>query len=221
MRFQAVLFDVDGTLIHSSPGILQTLQETFRQMGVDCSGFDMQQYLGPPLRRTFARHFSDPEDVERAVLLYRALYKTSGQFACSLFPGVETMLRTLHEAGVVLCTATSKPAEVARPILEHLGIDLWFDVIGGAALDSSLDTKTAVMQHVLAQPALAGRSVLMVGDRKDDMEGARNCGLPAAGVLYGYGSREELEPFAPAFLAPDCESLTRFILTSNPEERRI
>lgn len=214
MRFQTVLFDVDGTLIHSSPGILQTLRETFERMGVDCSGFDLQQYLGPPLRRTFAQHFQDPEDVEKAVTLYRALYKESGQYACRLFPGVEEMLRRLNEAGVLLCTATSKPAEVARPILEHLGIDRWFTIIGGAAMDSSLDTKTAVMRHVLCQPPVAGRPALMVGDRRDDMEGARNCGLPAAGVLYGYGTRQELEPYAPAFLAPDCESLTKFILES-------
>lgn len=214
MRFQTVLFDVDGTLIHSSPGILQTLRETFERMGVDCSGFDLQQYLGPPLRRTFAQHFQDPEDVEKAVTLYRALYKENGQYACRLFPGVEEMLRRLNEEGVLLCTATSKPAEVARPILEHLGIDRWFTIIGGAAMDSSLDTKTAVMRHVLCQPPVAGRPALMVGDRRDDMEGARNCGLPAAGVLYGYGTWQELEPYAPAFLAPDCESLTKFILES-------
>ena len=164
MRFQTVLFDVDGTLIHSSPGILQTLRETFERMGVDCSGFDLQQYLGPPLRRTFAQHFQDSEDVEKAVTLYRALYKESGQYACRLFPGVEEMLRRLNEEGVLLCTATSKPAEVARPILEHLGIDRWFTIIGGAAMDSSLDTKTAVMRHVLCQPPVAGRPALMVGD---------------------------------------------------------
>lgn len=214
MRFQTVLFDVDGTLIHSSPGILQTLRETFERMGVDCSGFDLQQYLGPPLRRTFSQHFHDPEDVEKAVTLYRALYKERGQYACRLFPGVSEMLCRLSQAGVLLCTATSKPAEVARPILEHLGIDRWFTIIGGAAMDSSLDTKTAVMQHVLCQAPVAGRPALMVGDRRDDMEGARNCGLPAAAVLYGYGTRQELEPYAPAFLAPDCESLTKFILES-------
>ena len=214
MRFQTVLFDVDGTLIHSSPGILQTLRETFERMGVDCSGFDLQRYLGPPLRRTFAEHFRDPEDVEKAVTLYRALYKERGQYACRLFPGVEEMLHRLHEAGLQLCTATSKPAEVARPILQHLGIDRWFTMIGGAAMDSSLDSKTAVMRHVLNQPAIAGHAALMVGDRRDDMEGARNCGIPAIGVLYGYGSRQELEPFAPIFLAPDCASLTHYILES-------
>ena len=149
MRFDAVLFDVDGTLIHSSPGILATLRGTFERMGVDIAGVDLRKYLGPPLRRSFARHFSTGEE---AVLLYRRLYQEEGQYACGLFPGVREMLAALYERGVCLCTATSKPVQVVRPMLAHLGIERFFTMVGGAALDSSLDTKTAVMQHVLAQP---------------------------------------------------------------------
>ena len=135
-RYDAVLFDVDGTLIHSRPGIENSFAYAFAQMGLDPAQIDVSRYLGPPLRRTFAEHFRDPEDVEKAVTLYRALYKERGQYACRLFPGVEEMLHRLHEAGLQLCTATSKPAEVARPILQHLGIDRWFTMIGGAAMDS-------------------------------------------------------------------------------------
>jgi len=125
---------------------------------------------------------------------------------------VQAMLQALQAAGLALYTATSKPIEVVTPILEELGIAGCFTYIGGASMDRSRDTKTAVMQQVLSRPELQGRRVLMVGDRQDDLQGAADCGLPAAAVLYGYGSREELAPFAPAAYAADCGELTEYIL---------
>ena len=122
------------------------------------------------------------------------------------------MLRRLKEAGLVLCTATSKPTRVVTPILEEQGLAEYFDFIGGASMDESRDTKTAVVRYVLAQPMMQGKRVLMVGDRNDDMRGAADCGLDAAGALYGYGSREELEPFHPVILAKDCADLADQIL---------
>ena len=131
---------------------------------------------------------------------------------CAVFPGVPEMLRRLKEAGLVLCTATSKPTRVVTPILEEQGLAEYFDFIGGASMDESRDTKTAVVRYVLAQPMMQGKRVLMVGDRNDDMRGAADCGLDAAGALYGYGSREELEPFHPVILARDCADLADQIL---------
>ncbi len=213
-NYQAILFDVDGTLIHSSPGILDTMQFTFAQMGKDITGVDLTRYLGPPLRRTFGEHFSDPNEIEKAVDIYRARYHTHGQFACSLYPHVVEMLQQLKQAGFLLYTATSKPRDVALPILQHLGIAEMFDYVGGASHDSTLDTKTAVMQHVLSRAELNGKKVLMVGDRKEDLIGAADCGVDAVGVLYGYGSLEELQPFHPQYMAKDCLDLARWILES-------
>lgn len=220
-RYQAILFDVDGTLIHSSPGILETMAFTFQEMGVDVSSIDLHRYLGPPLRRTFGEHFSDPALVEKAVTIYRDRYKTHGQFGCSLYPGVKEMLDRLRQADILLYTATSKPREVALPILEYLGIADRFTYVGGASIDASLDTKTAVMRHVLARPELEGRRVLMVGDRKEDLQGAADCGLDAAGALYGYGGEAELAPFAPVFYAGSCRQLADWILNENTEEKGV
>ena len=211
-RFDAVLFDVDGTLIDSAPGIIHTLQATFAGMGVDVTGVDLHRYVGPPLRKTFGEYFTKDEQIEQATLLYRKLYKTGGSHECVLYPGVQAMLQALQAAGLALYTATSKPIEVVTPILEELGIAGCFTYIGGASMDRSRDTKTAVMQQVLSRPELQGRRVLMVGDRQDDLQGAADCGLPAAAVLYGYGSREELAPFAPAAYVADCGELTEYIL---------
>lgn len=211
-QFDAVLFDVDGTLIDSAPGIIHTMQETFAQMGTDISNVDLMRYLGPPLRKTFSEHYTSEAEIERAVSIYRASYQQKGCHECVLYPGVKTMLQTLQQAGVKLFTATSKPAAVAIPMLQELGIAAYFTEIGGASMGTERDTKTAVIKSILARPDLDQKRILMVGDRQDDMQGAANCNLPAAAVTYGYGSKSELEPFQPCFMAENCEQLTSYIL---------
>ena len=183
-HYDVILFDVDGTLIDSAPGILNTLEEVFHKMNVDISGTDLRRYLGPPLRKSFGEHFTDPAKIEEATELYRVSYHEKGSHEGNAYPGAEQMLRRLKEAGLVLCTATSKPTGVVVPILEEQGLAPYFDFIGGASMDETRDTKTDVIRHVLAQP----------------------------GALYGYGSREELEPFGPVFLADSCQDLTDRIL---------
>ena len=200
-HYDVILFDVDGTLIDSAPGILNTLEEVFHKMNVD-----------PPLRKSFGEHFSDPEKIEKATELYRASYAAKGSHEGNAYPGAAEMLRRLKEAGYVLCTATSKPTKVVTPILEEQGLAPYFDFIGGASMDESRDTKTEVVRYVLEQPCAKGKRVLMVGDRNDDMRGAADCHLDAAAALYGYGSREELEPFHPVFYAESCAALADALL---------
>lgn len=211
-RYDAVLFDVDGTLIHSRPGIMKCFAHAFRQMGVEPEKIDLSRYLGPPLRWSFAQHFDTEAEVEHAVELYRTAYAVSGSHDCSVYPGVPQMLRALRAAGLYMATATCKPVEVVRPILDEQGLTPFFDRIGGASMDESVDNKTEVIRQVLQDPRLSGKRILMVGDRQDDLRGASDHRLPAAAVLYGYGSRPELEPWSPVFYAQDCEALTDYIL---------
>ncbi|MCI2047632.1 MAG: HAD hydrolase-like protein [Faecalibacterium sp.] len=210
--YDAVLFDVDGTLTDSAPGIFHALRDALAAMGTDPAGVDLSKYLGPPLRKTFADFYTRESDIEKAVALYRASYREKGAHECRLYPGVQEMLAALSAAGVLLFTATSKPVEVVTPILHEQGIAEYFRVIGGASMGKSRDTKTDVIRWLLARPELQGKRILMVGDRKDDMQGAKDCALDAAGALYGYGSREELLPFGPVFLAGSCPELEHFIL---------
>ena len=212
LHYDAILFDVDGTLIDSAPGILHTLEEVFQKMGVDVTGVNLRRYLGPPLRKSFGEHFTELDKIEQATRLYRESYAVKGSHECAAYPGAAEMLQRLKDAGLILCTATSKPTEVVTPILEEKGLAPFFDFIGGASMDESRDTKTEVVRYVLTQPCVQGKRVLMVGDRNDDMRGAADCGLDAAGALYGYGSREELEPFGPVLLAESCEELTDKLL---------
>ena len=214
LHYDAILFDVDGTLIDSAPGIINTLEEVFSAMGVDTTNVNLRRYLGPPLRKSFGEHFTELAKIEEATDRYRRSYAVKGSHECAVFPGAKEMLQRLKDAGYLLCTATSKPTVVVTPILEEQGIAPLFDFIGGASMDESRDTKTEVVRYVLSQPMLQGKRVLMVGDRNDDMRGAADCGLDAAGVLYGYGSREELEPFHPVLLAESCMDLANRLLAA-------
>lgn len=211
MMYDAVFFDVDGTLIDSAPGIRETFAYTFREMGVDDTNIDYNQFFGPPLRRSYAKYLP-AERVEEAVEMYRAYYHDKGSHMCQVYPGVVEMLQSLRNAGLVVCTATSKPVEVVTPILKELGLYSLFHRVGGASQDTSIDTKTAVIKNLLQDDLLKDRRILMVGDRRDDMIGAADCGLPAAAVLYGYGSGKELAPYNPLCLAETCSDLTKFIL---------
>jgi phosphoglycolate phosphatase len=210
-RFDAVLFDLDGTLVDSQPGILATFSYTFAQFGVQLPVEQLRRFLGPPLRASFAEVLP-PQQVEQAVELYRAQYAKGGMFQGAVYDGVPAMLQELKENGFTLCVATSKPQTVAQQVLEHFGLAQWFCYIGGASLDASRDTKTAVMQEVLRQSVMHNSRPLMVGDRDNDMQGAQNCGIAAAAVLYGYGSAEELMPYAPLFAAESPQQLCSWIL---------
>ncbi|EJW91209.1 phosphoglycolate phosphatase, partial [gut metagenome] len=98
-KYDAVLFDVDGTLLHSSPGIIESMEFTFRQMGVNPSRIDLTRYLGPPLRKSFGEHFKDEASIEKMVQLYREEYKRTGQHLCTPYKGAKELLQTLKDAG--------------------------------------------------------------------------------------------------------------------------
>lgn len=209
--FQAVLFDLDGTLFDSAPGIFACFEYTLEQFGKKADRERLRRFLGPPLRDSFAQ-LLPAEQVERAIEIYRARYAEVSGPLTRVYPGVPEMLTALRAAGYTVCLATSKVRYMAVRLLSEKGLADRFDYIGGSTPDASLDTKTAVMRHVLARPCLQGKRAVMVGDRDNDMQGAADCGLPAVGALYGYGSRGELEPFSPLAMLSTVEELCGWLL---------
>ena len=214
-HYDVILFDVDGTLIDSAPGILNTLEEVFTKMGVDVTHVNLRRYLGPPLRKSFGEHFSDPAKIEEATELYRESYREKGSHEGTAYPGAAEMLRRLKEAGFVLCTATSKPTVVVTPILEEQGLAPYFDFIGGASMDESRDTKTEVVRYVLTQPCVQGKRVLMVGDDLlADIKGGLNAGVDTC--WFNPGNLENKSGITPKYTVSSYEELYRIVM--EPEE---
>lgn len=212
--YKTVLFDLDGTITDSEPGIIACVQHALRQFGIEVENPNtLRPFIGPPLRDSFRDYFQmTPEEAEQATEFYRQRYAPIGKFECSVYPGIPELLRRLHETGRTVILATSKPEGFAREILEHFDLAQYFDLIGGATLDGSRDTKEAVLQYILDSGRVPDRQdAVMIGDTKFDMIGAAAFSLPAVGVLYGFGSRQELEENGALFLARDAAELERYL----------
>jgi phosphoglycolate phosphatase len=197
-----VLLDLDGTLTDSAPGIVACLRYALAGMGRPLPADDeVRRHLGPPLRVTFTEHYgmSDDEAV-LAIDLYRERYHDVGLFENAVYPGIEAMLDALA-ARSTLAVATSKPTVSARRILEHFGLLDRFTVVAGADLDGGRESKAAVVAHALDLLGADGRDAVMVGDREHDVLGAAVHGIPAIGVLWGYGDADELRAAGAAALA--------------------
>lgn len=188
-----VLFDLDGTLTDSAEGVIRSAQYMQEKMGIEkWADEDLKFIVGPPLMKTFTEDFAmDAETAETALAYFRERYTTVGLFENKLYPGIEEMLTALRKKGKRLAVATSKKEETAVRILEHFGVAKYFEVIGGDNRAAGRDNKAKVIAYVLEQMRAEKNDVVMVGDRKFDVEGAHAMGIPCVAVEYGYGNREE------------------------------
>lgn len=191
-----VLFDLDGTITDSAPGITKSIAATLQTLGLPIpSPAELVEYVGPPLLDSFRdfAHMSETEARE-ALAIYRASYHEDGAFDSAVFPGVRGVLKRLKDAGIPLAVATSKPELQARRILDHFGLTEYFDVICGASEDESRSAKGDVVAEALRRLTEQGvdlSQTVMVGDRSHDVEGASEHGLPTILVEWGYGSPAE------------------------------
>lgn len=194
MKFDVVLLDFDGTLADSMASILVCIRHALEGVGIPYTEAQLRKMVGPPFRVAMREMYgvTDEERVEKLIKIYRTEYENDG-WHCDLFEGIEDMLVALKEHGVRLGVATSKPLRFTDKIVDGLGLRKYFDFVGGAESDNSRDSKADVIEYVLAALAPVDRSkVLMVGDRLYDIDGAKQAGVKSAGVLWGYGDREEL-----------------------------
>jgi phosphoglycolate phosphatase len=190
-----VLFDLDGTLTDPRPGITGCIRYALERLGRPCPSDDtLATYIGPPLRGTFAR-LLDTDDrarVEQALALYRERYGTVGLFENEVYDGVRPMLERLDAVTSQRFVATAKPMAFAARIVERFGLDRHFAGVYGPDLDGRLDDKADLLAHVLKTEKLTADSTVMIGDRANDISAARANHLRSVGVLWGYGSAEEL-----------------------------
>lgn len=195
-KYDVIAFDLDGTIANPERGLIAGFEYTFDAFGLPYSGREeLKHFIGPPLREEWQNYFGiSRERAEAAVHLFRDYYSVFGWWDNELYAGIPEALRELKARGKRLTLATSKPEVFAKKILALFGIDDCFDFIAGAASDVVRDKKHEVLNYALENLGEPNRaSCILVGDRKYDVEGARLCGIDSMGVLWGHGTRAELE----------------------------
>lgn len=215
MRYTHIFFDLDGTLTDPGVGITNSVAYALERWGIRVADRrTLYPFIGPPLIDSFERFYGFTRaDACAAVDVYREYYTDKGIFENGLYPGIPALLQRLRDAGLRLVIATNKPELFAERIAEHFGIARYFDCIAGAAMDESRSQKWEVLEYALARCGITDRArVLMVGDREHDVLGAARCGIACLGVLYGYGSREELLGAGAAAVAATVEDVGDYIL---------
>lgn len=217
MLYKTILFDLDGTLTKSDPGIIHAACYALERMGLTPPPPErMLRFVGPPLVVSLKDVYQmNDEDCRQAVALFQEYYNGQGWRENQVYPGIPELLSDLRRAGRTLMVATSKPDAISHQILEHFGLAEYFHHIQGAFQYESHCQKAAVIQKALADCPYEGPAV-MVGDRENDCAGARENGLPTIGVLYGYGDRAELEAAGAAVIAEDVSHLGRILLEEGP-----
>lgn len=213
-NYNTILFDLDGTLTDPGIGITNSVMYALEKWGISVPDRALlYPFIGPPLRESFALyyHFS-PEEAERATSYYREYFSTKGLLENCPYEGIDSLLATLAATGKALVVATSKPEEFAKQILEHFDLSKYFSRIAGATMDESRTSKSDVISYALSSFGIDADAAIMIGDREHDILGAKQNSLDSIGVLYGYGSREELICAGATHLAENIEDLRSLLI---------
>lgn len=214
-QYNYLLFDLDGTITDSATGITRCVEYALNYFGIQVSDLhDLLPFIGPPLLDSFKEfyHFTDEQAVI-ATEKYRERYKDKGIYENELYPGIEELLAQARQNGKTVILATSKPEIFARRILDYFKLSDYFSFIAGSGLDGSLHTKTDVINYILQSNKIADlSSVVMIGDRKHDIIGAKNAGIDSIGVLYGFGNYDELSEAGATHIVKDIAELRNLLL---------
>ena len=212
MEFCNILFDLDGTLTDPGVGITRSVAHALKHFGIEVEDTDtLTPFIGPPLVHSFSKLYGfDEARCLKAVEVYREYFSVKGLYENKVYPFTEQILKSLKENGIRLFIATSKPEKFARQILEHFGIDGYFDDIVGIAMNEEKVEKDVIVKRVIDRYSLDKSKTLMVGDRCFDIDGAHKNGIKCAAVLFGYGSRAEFEEYGADFIINSNEDLFYF-----------
>lgn len=193
MRFDAILFDLDGTLTASEEGITNSVRYAFEKMGVPSPDASvLRRFIGPPLVGAFMEFGGmTEEEARRATEYYRERFREIGWRENRVYVGIPEMLMALKAQGVRLAVASSKPQVFVEKILKHFGLAPFFESVAAVTMENTDADKSSLIRRAIPQGLDFSRAC-MVGDRCFDMEAAKKTGLYAVGAAYGYGSREEL-----------------------------
>lgn len=208
--YKYILFDLDGTIIESGPGIMNSVEYSLKKFGINVADKNsLRRFIGPPLKVSFMEFYGfNEEDAELAVKYYREYYAEKGIFECEIYPGIRELIYKLYEAGKKIILATSKPEHFAKLILEHFSLDKYFELIAGVKMNDLKSEKAAIIQYIFETLKITNTSeVLMIGDRKHDIIGAHKTGIKCAAVLFGYGWEEEFLEFGADYIISNANQI--------------
>ncbi|MCF0241802.1 MAG: HAD family hydrolase [Treponema sp.] len=212
-----LLFDLDGTLTNPAKGITNSFIHALKYFGLEIPPYEkLLTFIGPPLIDTFKTQFGfDDEKAKLGVIKYREYFADKGLFENEVYDGIIELLEKLKESGYRLFIATSKPEVYSKRIAERFGFSKYFEKICGSNLDETRSKKSEVISYTLECACISESEkskVIMIGDRHHDIDGAKETGIDCCGVLFGYGSKEELENAGANYIAESVSNLEEFFL---------
>ena len=189
-----ILFDLDGTLTDPEEGITKSVQYALAKLGIEEDSNNLTKFIGPPLKESFSVFYGfDREKAEKAVKFYRERYADVGIFENRVIEDIPQLLKSLKEAGKVLVVATSKPTKFAKAICDKYNLSQYFDLILGSEVDGTRSNKDEVIKEVLNRLGCSKEEIIMIGDRRHDIIGAKKCDIASVGVEFGYAEEGELQ----------------------------
>ncbi|MCP4342547.1 MAG: HAD family hydrolase, partial [Desulfobulbaceae bacterium] len=191
-----ILFDLDGTLTDPYQGITRCISHALVTLGRPSPPrMDLRWCIGPPLKKSFVKLLSSDDDklTEEALSIYRERFGSVGLFENEVYDDIPETLKALQEQDHILYVATSKPRVYAERIIDHFDLDQYFSGIYGSELDGTRSDKSSLISHILQSESIASTEAAMIGDREYDMIGAKANGVRGFGVLWGFGTKDELE----------------------------
>lgn len=215
MKYKYILFDLDGTLTDPKVGITKAVQYALEKNNIkEDSLSTLEKFIGPPLKDSFIEFYSfDEKKSLDSIQYFREYFKEKGIFENQIYLGIEDLLKKLKQNDYKIIVATSKPLVFAKTILKHFKMIEYFDLIVGSNLDGTLVDKGEIISYVIDYLKIKNlKEVIMIGDRKYDIIGAKKNNIDSIGVLYGYGSMEELKIANPNYMINSIDQLYEFFL---------
>ena len=210
-----IFFDLDGTLTEPAEGITNSVAFALRKFGIEIkTRAELQKFIGPPLIDSFMEFYGfTREKAEKAVEYYREFYRETGIYQNRVYEGIPALLNLLCEKDKKIILATSKPEKFANQILEHFDLSKYFHLVIGATMDEKRSRKDEVLAYAIEKSGISDiSSAVMMGDRKFDIEAAHKYGMEAVGVLFGYGTIEELKAAGADYIAATPNELKNLLI---------
>ena len=217
MKYKNILFDLDGTLTDSKPGIVNSLRFALQYSGMDTDNMNLDKFIGPPIMDTFVNTMGlNHQKAEEITKIYRENYSKTGIYENSLYEGIIEMLAYLKQNGHTVIIATAKPMPFTKIVLDHFNIFQYFSYISASEFEHAFETKQRIIENALEKCNINDlNTAVMIGDRKYDIIAAKNVGIASIGVLYGYGDYDELSEAGADYLVENIQDLLKIIKGSN------